>query len=132
MNIARIIFGIIYLLGAVTNITLTVINGPESYHSFADNTFFPGYLDAWQTIVVPYMLLFIVLTVAYEITMGLLFTINRKYMKIALIMGIIFCLGTTSIMVEAIYTNVPLALIQVFLLWKELRRDATMKNIIHQ
>jgi len=128
----RIIFGIIYLLGAVTNITLAAVNGPESYHSFADASFFPWYLDAWQTIVVPYMLLFIVLTIAYEITMGLLFIINRKYMKIALIMGIIFCLGTTPVMIQAIYTNIPLALIQGFLLWKELRWDAATKTVNHQ
>lgn len=125
MNVARIIFGIIYLLGAITNITLTSIFGVESYHSFADNSFFPWYLDAWQTIVVPYMLLFIALTVAYEITMGLLFVSNRKFMKIALVMGIIFCLGTTPVMLEAIYTNIPLVLIQGFLLWKELRRNTS-------
>jgi len=127
MNIARIILGIIYLLGALTNILLSSINGIESYHAFADNTFFPWYLHAWQTIVVPHMLLFIVLTVAYEIIMGLLFIINRRYMKTALIMGIVFCLGTTPVMVEAIYTNIPLVVIQAFLLWKELRRDTAVK-----
>ena len=120
MNIARIIFGIIFLLGAVTNITMPSINGVESYHAFPENTFWPWYLDAWQTVVVPYMLLFIILTVAYEITMGLLFIINRKYLKIALIMGIVFCLGTTPVMLEATYTNITLALIQAYLLWKEL------------
>jgi len=40
-------------------------------------------------------------------------------MKIALVLGIIFCLGIMPVMVEAIYTNLPLALIQAFLLWKE-------------
>lgn len=123
MNIARIIFGIIYLLGALTNILLSSINGVESYHSFPDYTFWPWYLYAWQKIVVPYMLLFIVLTVAYEITMGFLFIINRRYLRIALIMGIVFCLGTTPVMIQAIYTNIPLALLQAFMLWKELRRN---------
>lgn len=124
MNVARIIFGIIYLLGAATNITLASINGVDSYHAFADLSIFGWYFDAWQTIVVPYMLLFIILTVVYEITMGLLFIINRKFMKIALIMGIIFCLGTSPVMIEAVYINIPLALIQGFLLWKEFRRGA--------
>ncbi|HEX73797.1 MAG TPA: hypothetical protein G4N93_01425 [Dehalococcoidia bacterium] len=128
MNVARTIFGIIFLLGALANILLASINGVESYHAFADETFFPWYLDAWKTIVVTYMLLFIVLTVAYEITTGLLFIINRKYMKIALIMGIIFCLGTTPVMIQAIYTNVPLALIQGFLLWKEFRRGVAVQS----
>ena len=123
MNVARIIFGIIYLLGAATNTLLASINGVESYHAFADETFWPWYLDAWQTIVVPYMLLFIILTVAFEVTLGLLFIINRKYLKIALVLGIIFCLGTTPVMIQAIYTNIPLVLIQAFMLWKELRRN---------
>ena len=39
MNIARIIFGVIYLLGAITNIILTLLNGTESYIGFADDTF---------------------------------------------------------------------------------------------
>ena len=128
MNAARIVFGTIYLLGAVTNIVLPSINGVDSYHSFFDNTFIPFYLDAWEEIVVPNMLLFVILTVAFEITLGLLFIINRKYLKIALILGIIFCLGVMPVMIEAIYTNLPLAVIQVFLLWKELRRNAAAKN----
>lgn len=124
MNVARIILGIVYFLGAATNIILASVLGLDSYHAFADGSFFGWYYDAWQTIVVPYMLLFIILTVAYEIAMGLLFVINRKYMKVALIMGIVFCLGTTPVMVEAIYTNIPLALIQGYLLWKEFRISA--------
>jgi len=42
MNVGRIIFGIIFLLGATTNILLASINGVESYHAFADETFFPA------------------------------------------------------------------------------------------
>lgn len=47
MNIARIAFGIIYLGGAVADVTLTVLNGLESYHNFADGalvSFFIGSL----------------------------------------------------------------------------------------
>ena len=42
MNIARIIFGIIYLLGAGLNIFLVVTMGWQSYIGFADGIFFPG------------------------------------------------------------------------------------------
>ncbi len=31
-------------------------------------------------------------------------------------------------MIQAIYTNLPLALIQAFMLWKEFRRDAAREN----
>jgi len=128
MNVARIIFGIIYLLGAIANITLTVLNGTESYRSFADDSFFPWYREAWMTVAAPNITLIVILLIAFEIGLGLLFIIKRKYLKIALILGILFCLASMPTMVQAIYTNLPLALIQAFMLWKELRRDATMKN----
>jgi hypothetical protein len=67
------------------------------------------------------MIYFIYLLLFYEITMGLMFIANRKFMRPALVMGIIFCLATAPVALEAIYTNIPLALIQAFMLWKECR-----------
>ena len=128
MNVARIIFGIIYLLGAIANITLVTINGAQSYIGFADATFFPWYREAWMAVAAPNITLLVILLIAFEISLGLLFIIKRKYLKIALILGILFCLASMPTMVQAIYTNLPLALIQAFMLWKELRWDATMKN----
>jgi hypothetical protein len=126
MNIARIIFGIIYLLGAIANITLVTINGVQSYIGFADASFFPWYREAWMAVAAPNITLIVVLLIAFEICLGLLFIIRRKYLKIALLLGILFCLASMPTMVEAIYTNLSLTLIQAFMFWKELRRDAAM------
>ncbi len=128
MNIARFIFGGIYLLGAIANITLVTINGSQSYIGYADATFFPWYREAWMAVAAPYITLIVILLIAFEISLGLLFILKRKYLKIALILGILFCLASMPTMVQAIYTNAPLVLIQVFLLWKELRQDVAMKN----
>ena len=128
MNIARIIFGIVYLLGAGFNIFIVVTQGWQSYIGFADATFFPWYREAWMAIAAPNITLIVILLIAFEISLGLLFIIKRKYLKIALVLGILFCLASMLTMVEAIYTNLPLALIQAFLLWKELRRDAVAKS----
>ena len=128
MNVARIIFGIIYLLGAIANIALVTINGSQSYIGFADASFFPWYREAWMAIAAPNITLIVILLIAFEIGLGLLFILKRKYMRIALIIGILFCLASMPTMVEAIYTNLSLALIQAFLLWKELRQNAAMKN----
>jgi len=122
MNIARIGFGIIYLLGAIANITLVTINGSQSYIGFADVTFFPWYREAWMAVAAPNITLIVVLLIAFEVSLGLLFIIKRKYLKIALILGILFCLASMPTMVQAIYTNLTLTLIQAFLLWNELRR----------
>ena len=128
MNIARIIFGIIYLLGTGFNIFIVVSQGWQAYIRFADETFFPFYREAWMAVAPPNITLIVVLLIVFEISLGLLFIIKRKYLKIALILGTLFCLASMPTMVEAIYTNLPLALIQAFLLWIEFRRDATMKN----
>ena len=128
MNIAGFIFGTIYLLGAIANITLATINGSQSYIGFADASFFPWYREAWMAVAAPNITLVVVLLIAFEICLGLLFIIKRKYLKIALILGILFCLASMPTMVQAIYTNLPLALIQAFLLWKELRQDAVTMN----
>ena len=118
MNVARIIFGVIYLIGAVANLVM-VIMSPEIYYAFADGTFVQFYREAWNTVVVPNLFFFIALTIIFEITLGLLFLISRRFSKIALIFGIIFCLGLVPFGIEFVYGNIPLALIQGFLLWKE-------------
>jgi hypothetical protein len=129
MSIARIIFGIIYLLGAGFNIYLVATTGWQSYIGFADDSFFPWYREAWRAIAAPNITLIVVLLIVFEICLGLLFIINRKFLKIALILGILFCLASMPTMVQAIYTNLPLALIQAFMLWKECRNSPALKSI---
>ena len=124
MNVARVIFGIIYLLGAGFNIFIITTQGWQTYVGFADETFLPFYREAWMAVAAPNITLIVILLIAFEISLGLLFIIKRKYLKIALILGALFCLASMPTMVEAIYTNLPLALIQAFMLWKELRRNA--------
>ena len=101
MNIARIAFGVIYLLGAIANIALVTINGSQSYVGFADATFFPWYREAWMAVAAPNIMLIVILLIAFEIGLGLLFILKRKYFKIALILGILFCLASMPTMVEA-------------------------------
>ncbi len=122
MNITRFIFGIIYLLGAGFNTFIVVTEGWQPYIGFADETFFPLYREAWMAIAAPNITLIIGLLIAFEISLGLLFIL-------ALILGILFCLASMPTMIEAIYTNLSLALIQAFMLWKELRQNTAMKNI---
>ena len=74
-----------------------------------------------MAVAAPNITLIVILLIAFEISLGLLFILKRKYMKIALIIGILFCLASMPTMVEAIYTNLSLALIQAFLLWREFR-----------
>ena len=128
MNIARILFGILYLGGAIANIVLTVVNSPESYHPFADDALVNFYREAWADVVIPNMTLMIALLITYEIALSVLFFSGRRFLKIALVGGIIFCLGTVPFSLEVLSTNLPLGIIQLFLLWKEFRRSANGKT----
>jgi len=94
MKIVRIVFGLLYLGGALTNIALTVLNSPQSYHPFADEALISFYREAWAALIIPNMMLFISLLIAYEITLGLLFLTGRRFLRIALVGGSLFCLGT--------------------------------------
>jgi hypothetical protein len=128
MNIARYIFGVIYLLGAIANISLVIFNGFQSYINFADASFFSWYREAWMAIAASNITIIVILLIIFEICLGLLFIIRRKYLKIALVLGILFCLASMPTMIQAIYTNLPLAIIQGIMLWIEFRRDAAIKN----
>lgn len=121
MKIARIVFGLMYLGGALANIMLTHFNGPDSYHSFADNALLGFYRDAWAGLVVPNMMLFIVLLVAFELTLGLLFLGSRRSLRIALAAGILFCWITVPFSTKVLISNLPLGIIQGIFLWWELR-----------
>lgn len=131
MNIARYIFGTIFLLGAIANTTLTILNGAESYVTFTDTTFFAWYYDVWMAVAAPNITLIVMLLIIFEVILGLLFLIKRKYLKIALVLGILFCLASMPTMVQAIYTNLPLVLIQCFLLWKEMRNKSGYRDYDH-
>ena len=128
MNIARYIFGTLFLIGAIANTTLVTINGSESYKAFADASFFYWYYDAWMAVAAPNITLIVIIVIVFEVCLGLLFLIRRKYLKIALVLGILFCLASMPTMVQAIYTNLPLALIQGFLLWKEMSNKSGYKD----
>ena len=119
MNIVRIVFGVVYLGGALANITLTVLNSPQSYNGFADQALIPLYREAWAALIIPNMTLFISLLIAAEITLGLLFLLRRRFLAPALAGGALFCLGTVPFSLQVLSTNLPLGLIQAFLLWKE-------------
>jgi hypothetical protein len=129
MNVARIIFGVIYLLGAAFNIFMVSTQGWQIYAGFADGSFWPFYREAWQVIAAFNIAVFVILLIVFEIVLGLLFIISRKCLKIALILGVLFCLASMPVMIQAIYTNLPLAIIQGVLLWLEFRGDKAVRKI---
>jgi hypothetical protein len=129
MKIARIIFGILYLGGAAANLAMLLLNSPAFYNAFADESLIPFYREAWAAVAVPNMALFVPLLILYEIVLGVMFLIGGRFLKLALVGGILFCLGTVPFGFKMMSTNLPLGLIQAFMLWIELRRGNSSKVI---
>ena len=77
-----------------------------------------------MAVAAPNIILIVVLLIIFEICLGLLFILRRKFLKVALVLGILFCLASMPTMIEAIYTNLTLAVIQAFMLWREFRRKS--------
>lgn len=129
MKIARIIFGILYLAGAIANIALVSINSPASYNAFADEALIPFYKEAWWAVAVPVMTLFVALLILFEITLGVLFLTGGRSLKLALLGGSVFYLGTVPFGYKMMSTNLPLGLIQAVLLWKVHRQSNPVKAV---
>ncbi len=127
MKAARIVFGILYLAGAVANIVMTMIYSPELYNGFADEALVAFYREGWERVAIPNMAFFIPLLIAFEIALGVFFLIGGRFLKTALVGGMLFCLGTVPFGYKMMSTNLPLGLIQAFMLWKELGQSTLMK-----
>ena len=72
---------------------------------------------------VPRLVLSVPLLTLYEIALGVPFVVRWQFLKIALVGGILLCLGTVPFGYKMMSTNLPLGLIQVQMLWREIRRD---------
>ena len=103
MNIARTVFGILDLGGALANIVLIMLSSPQSYNGFADRALIPFYREAWSALITPNMTLFIPLLIAVEITLGLLFLLSWRFLTMALVGGALFCLGTVPFSLQVRY-----------------------------
>jgi hypothetical protein len=122
-NALRILFGVIYLVGAMAN-SLMGLFSPNIYDSFADLAFLPLYRDLWESLILPYLCLWLVLVVVFEAGTGLLILSKGRRVKIGLAAGIVFCLFLVPFWwAGGALLNVVFALIQVWLLRYEYGAD---------
>jgi hypothetical protein len=115
-NIVRIGIGFIFLAGAAVNAYLGLTQ-PQIYRSFADTALIPLYRDLWQSLVVPNLGFWLALTVAFEVTTGLLILSKGVRVKVGLGLGILFCLILVPFWWQGgALSNILLALVQARLL----------------
>lgn len=117
MNLARKLFGAIYLIGAAANLIMIIFQ-PEIYGSFANLALIPFYQNAWNSLVIPNLYVFVSLTIAFEIGLGALFIFGRRFLGVAYLVSLGFNIGLIPFGLTFLYSNGVLVLIQVYLLSK--------------
>ena len=91
-NFLRLFFGLFFLAGAVLNTYLTITN-PDGYKN-GGSTAWPDFLQHfWTSVVATHMLLFLILFILIEITLGLLILNKDRWVKIGLAGAILFSAG---------------------------------------
>lgn len=114
MNLARKLFGAIYLIGAVANIAMIVFQ-PEIYQEFANLALIPFYQSAWNSLVIPNLNIFVGLTIAFEVGLGLLFLGGRRFLGLAYLISLAFNIGLIPFGLTFLYSNGVLVLVQLYL-----------------
>jgi len=114
MNLTRKFFGVIYLIGAVANIAMIIFQ-PEVYHEFANGALIPFYQKAWNSLVLQNLYVFVGLTIAFEVGLGLLFLRGRRFLGLAYLVSLAFNIALIPFGLTFLYSNGVLVLVQFHL-----------------
>ena len=90
-EIGRIVFAILFVLGAIANAVILLTN-PSMYSGFADLSILPFYHQAWLKYVIPDLSIFISLVVILELAFGLLLLGRGLSVRLGLLLAAFFML----------------------------------------
>jgi hypothetical protein len=90
-DIIRFIFAVIFLLGAIANVLILILN-PQVYIGFADLSFIPLYRQLWTHFVIPDLFLFVGVTILFELIFAGLLLAGGMDARIGLAVAGIFML----------------------------------------
>lgn len=116
-NVGRIIFGIFYLISAGFNLFHTINNTEYLWIICLENVRFPLQKEFLERLIIPNETIIILLIVSLEIVMGILILTQGIYVKIGLILGILWVLFVAQFLpVNDIIGHLLLGCIQALLL----------------
>ncbi|MHA2109567.1 MAG: hypothetical protein ACW99R_17805 [Candidatus Hodarchaeales archaeon] len=128
-NVGRIILGIFYLISAGFNLFHTINNTEYLWIICLENVRFPLQKEFLEILIIPNEKIIILLIVALEIVMGILILSQGPYVKIGLILGILWVLFVAQFLpMDDIIGHIILGCIQAFLLLETY--DETIYKVI--
>ena len=87
----RIIFAVLFLLGAIANAIILIIN-PDMYRGFADIAILSFYYEAWTRYVNPNLPLLVGLIVAFELFLFFSLISSGLFVRLGLLLAASFML----------------------------------------
>jgi hypothetical protein len=115
-HIVRLIFAIIFLLGAIANTYMGLFTA-SVYETFADSSLLPLYRNVWETLVYPNIRLFLIPVVLFELALAWLLIKSGSYVKAGLGMALAFMLLLVPFWWQGgVIANLLLALLLLWLL----------------
>ena len=116
-NVGRIILGIFYLISAGFNLFHTINNTEYLWIICLENVRFPLQKEFLEILIIPNEKIIILLIVTLEIVMGVLILSQGPYVKIGLILGILWVLFVAQFLpMDDIIGHIILGCIQALLL----------------
>jgi len=115
-NIVEIGFGLLFLVGAIFNVSYTLRHGEEFYGSFATSAWFGPSQKLVRSVVIPHARLFTALLIALQASIALMILSRGNLVQVGLITGAAFCLAVVPVSnIPGAIANFALAAIQAFL-----------------
>ena len=91
-NFARLLFAIIFIMGATAN-AIMLISIPEMYSEFASDSFLPIYKQLWASAVYPNLGILVGFVILLELTIAVFLLSKGKTVKTGLVLAAIFMLA---------------------------------------
>ena len=115
-NIVEIGVGLLFLVGAIFNVSYTLRHGEEFYGSFAASAWFRPSRKLVRSVVIPRSKLFTILLVALQVSIAVTILSRGNLVQYGLIAGAVFSLAAVLVSnVPGAIANLALAALQVFL-----------------
>jgi hypothetical protein len=111
-----ILFGLLYLIGAIFNFLYTLRHGNEFYGSFADKALLALLRRFVRNVVIPQAKLFTGLLIAFQLLVALSLLTSGGLVKYGLIAGAVFCFSAAFVSnISGAAANLSMALTQIYL-----------------
>lgn len=88
-NIIRSFVALWYLLGWVSHVYLGLFS-PDTYRLFGETALIPAYTAFWKNFMMPNITIFALILAVFEIVVGSLLISKKKWVKIGLVLSILF------------------------------------------